>query len=394
MTLENIALWAQRKGLDLLGTGDCLQADWVDELETALIEREPGFFALREEIEEKIWQQLPAGLRRSLRFVLSTEVCCAPPPRKEIEGIHYLLYFPSFDEARRFREKMKTHGDLREGRPTFNLNSLQLLESMLEQGPHCHLAPAHVFNPWFSALGTIGGGYSLDELFGDLTLQLLAVETGLTSTPATCRRVSSLDRHALFSCSDAHSLEKLGREFTVLDIEPSFHALFEAIRVGLPDRVLRTVKFPLMQTKYFLNWCGHCQKSFDAARCPQCSRMLVEGSRDRLKKIADRVQPLYPTERSPPFQELRPLAHVASRVTGRSPKSETVRRVCHSIVDTLGSEIHVLTEAPEASIAALAGLPFARAIVEQRHASTEHFAPAASTQKTTEQSMLDLESRA
>lgn len=24
MTMENIALWAQRKGVDLLGTGDCL----------------------------------------------------------------------------------------------------------------------------------------------------------------------------------------------------------------------------------------------------------------------------------------------------------------------------------------------------------------------------------
>ncbi len=29
MTMENIALWAQRKGVDLLGTGDCLQADWL-----------------------------------------------------------------------------------------------------------------------------------------------------------------------------------------------------------------------------------------------------------------------------------------------------------------------------------------------------------------------------
>jgi hypothetical protein len=52
----------------------------------------------------------------------------------------------------------------------------------------------------------------------------------------------------------------------------------------------------------------------------------------------------------------------------------------------------VLTEAPEESIAAIAGLPFARAIAEQRRACTEHFAPTNTTQKTAEQSMLDLES--
>ena len=42
MTVPNIAAWAQRKGLDLLGTGDCLQADWLREIETSMVETEAG----------------------------------------------------------------------------------------------------------------------------------------------------------------------------------------------------------------------------------------------------------------------------------------------------------------------------------------------------------------
>src|SRR5262249_35971065 len=95
MTLENIALWALRKGVDLLGTGDCLQPPWLDEIEAHTIEAEPGLFRLKPGVEAAVHAQLPAGLRRTLRFVLSTEVNCAPPGTDPMRGLHQLLYFPS-----------------------------------------------------------------------------------------------------------------------------------------------------------------------------------------------------------------------------------------------------------------------------------------------------------
>ena len=70
MTVEAIARWAQRKGIDLLATGDCLQADWLRELEASLEEAEPGWFALKPEIAERVSRTLPAGLRRDLRDAL------------------------------------------------------------------------------------------------------------------------------------------------------------------------------------------------------------------------------------------------------------------------------------------------------------------------------------
>lgn len=391
MTVEMIALWAQRKGIDLLATGDGLQAEWLREVEAATYEAEPGLYALRPEVEERVAAKLPAHLRRPLRFVVSTEVCCAPPPRPEIEGLHHLIYFPSFEHARRFREVVNPNGDLSKGRPTLNLNSLELLERVIAHDPDCHFAPAHVMNPWFSALGTIAGGSSLEEFFGDLTSHLLAVEMGLTSTPYTCRRLSSLDDRALFACSDAHSLEKLGREYTVIESEPSYRSLFSALGEGTCGRVVRVVKFPLRRAKYFLNWCGHCQKSFDAHLCPVCRRRLVEGSRDRLEKVADRAAPI-PRLDAPPFQELLPLTLLIADVSQRKAESEGVKRIYRSLIETVGHERTILTEASEPEIAAVATPQLARAILAQRNAQTDDFAPrkAAAPSPAAQQAFLEL----
>ena len=390
--METIACWAQWKGLDLLGAGDCLQEDWLSEVEAATDEVESGIFALKSGVEEKVSRQVGAKLRRPLRFVLSTEVSCVPRLEKEMHGLHYLIYFPSFERARSFREVVKSYGDLRQGRPTFSLNSVQLLELVLDHGEDCHLAPAHVFNPWFSALGTIAGGFSLDDIFGDLRWQLLAVETGLTSTPTMCRRVSSLDHLALFSNSDAHSLSKMGREYTVVEIEPSYRNLFSALRDGTTRQMVRTVKFPLHKTRYFLNWCGHCQASFDAKLCPVCRRPLVEGSRARLEKIADRVDPLLNPD-SPPFCELLPLIDLLAQLAGCNRESGDVNRLYHHLLANVGNERAILTEASEAEISQAATPQLARAIVDQRSARTDAFTTLESREpksKDSEQSFFQL----
>jgi DNA helicase-2/ATP-dependent DNA helicase PcrA len=393
MTLENIALWAQRKGVDLLGTGDCLQLNWLRELEDNLIPAEPGLFALRPELEKTIWAKLPEHLHRSLRFVLSTEVSCAPPPKQEIQGVHYLIYFPSFESVHTFRERVAPHGDLSEGRPTLNLHSLTLLEMVKEHHEHCHLAPAHIMNPWFSALGTIGGVFSLPELFDDKGDQLLAIETGLTSTPPMCRRIPSLDTLALFSCSDAHSLDNIGRECTLLDIEPSYRALFGAIQSGARDRVLQTYKFPLLRTRYFLNWCSTCKEPFDATRCPKCQKPLVEGSRDRLKRLTSRPS-VESAENAPPFRELLPLAHLIADLTNKKPESDTVKRLVQQLIDAVGHERYILTEATAAEIDQIHTPQFSRAILAQRSGSFDFSPPNArnrslSTRSVISQATLD-----
>jgi DNA helicase-2/ATP-dependent DNA helicase PcrA len=365
MTVPNIAAWAQRKGLDLLGTGDCLQADWLHEIERTMTEAEPGLLTLRPEIEEVAGKLLSPRLRRPLRFVLSTEVCCAPPGTPELGGLHHLIYFPSLDSAWRFRERMMLFGDLQEGRPTLAFDSRQLLAAVIAHDEGCRLAPAHVFNPWYSSLGSVSGEKTLTDVFGEYAPKVVAAEMGLTSIPPMCRRVSDLDRQALFCCSDAHSLENLGREYTLMNIVPSFTVLFDALRTGSGDRIHGFVKFPLERTRYYRNRCGVCKKSFDGKTCPRCGRPLAMGSRDRLEVIANRSKPSE-TSNAPPCRQLLPLSYVIAEQMGVARDSKSVRRHYARLLDALGDERRILTEATQNEIADAGTPQLARAIVAQR----------------------------
>ncbi len=375
MTIENIGRQARIKGIDIIGTGDCLQRDWLAGLECGLQPAESGWFQLRRNLEARIESSLAPHLRRPLRFVLSTEVNCAPPGSERLRGSHHLLYFSSFESVHGFRRKVERHGDLSEGRPTLALSSRELLEIVADHD--CEMAPAHVMNPYFSSLGTIENRATLAELFGDLSPRLLAVETGLTSTPDMCRRLSTLDRHALFSCSDAHSLGKIGRECTILEIEPGFAALMAAIRNGSRDRILMTLKFPLLRTRYFLNWCSACTDSFEGSRCPKCRRYLVTGSRDRLEQIADRLAPEFPPH-APPFRMLLPLRDLLAEVLQIRPGHRKVEYYCERLTTKVGHERFVLTKADLESLETACPPPLAEAIVTQRRTGYDFSAPAKS----------------
>ena len=102
----------------------------------------------------------------------------------------------------------------------------------LESDPGSYLVPAHIWTPWFAALGSRSGFDAIDNCYGDLAPHIFAVETGLPSDPPMNWRVSSLDRFRLVSNSDAHSPEELGREVCVFDTELDYFALCRALETG------------------------------------------------------------------------------------------------------------------------------------------------------------------
>jgi len=366
MTLENIALWAQRKGVDLLGTGDCLQPQWLAEIEAHTEEAEPGLRALKPAVERAVHARLPAGLHRSLRFILSTEVNCAPRGTDPMQGLHQLLYFPTLAVVHEFAARIGKRGDLQEGRPTLAISARELLKGT-RYFDRVFLAPAHVMNPWFSALGVVGGETSLGKVYEEELPCVLAVETGLTSDSIMCRRVPDVDRFGLFSCSDAHSLENLGRECTLIDGPLAYDAIMAALRAGTNENVKGTLKVPLEFTRYYRNWCSQCKGAFAAKTCPQCGRALTLGSHDRLLQLDGvRPEPLWPKHR-PPSEALLPLAAVIAAVDGRKPDGDVARREAAKMIDRLERhERYVLTVASLEELLTVTRPEIAGAILNQR----------------------------
>src|SRR5215218_8900515 len=61
--LVELAWWARRKGITVLGTGDFTHPGWFEELREGLVPAEPGLFRLRDELDRGVVERLPPSCR-------------------------------------------------------------------------------------------------------------------------------------------------------------------------------------------------------------------------------------------------------------------------------------------------------------------------------------------
>jgi ATP-dependent DNA helicase UvrD/PcrA len=351
LDLEHLAWWAARKGIAVVGTGDCVHPVWLAEIKDKLVPAGNGLFALKAEIEAEIWKTLPPACRIAVRFMLSVEISTIYKKGERTRKIHHLIYVPDFDAADRLAASLARIGNIAsDGRPILGLDSRDLLEVALESGPHSFLVPAHIWTPWFAALGSQSGFDSIDECYGDLSGHIFAVETGLSSDPAMNWRVSSLDRYRLTSNSDAHSPGKLGREATRFSCEPDFLAMRRALETG--EGYKGTVEFFPEEGKYHLDGHRACGVRLDPAetiahdgRCPVCGNRVTLGVAHRVAMLADRKEAL-PPPTAGAVTNLVPLPEILSEIVGSGVASQGVTHAYDRTTAALGSELSVLEEAP------------------------------------------------
>jgi DNA helicase II / ATP-dependent DNA helicase PcrA len=352
--LEHLALWARRKGISVVGTGDFTHPAWMEEIRAKLIPAEPGLWRLRPEIEREVAARLPPSCHGPVRFLLEVEISTIYKKGDKTRKVHHLLYAASLETAQRMREKLGAIGNLAsDGRPILGLDSRHLLEIALESGPDAYLVPAHVWTPWFAALGSKSGFDSIEECYGDLAGHIFAVETGLSSDPPMNRRVSRLDRFTLVSNSDAHSPPMLGREACAFETELDYFAIRRALETG--EGYLGTVEFFPEEGKYHLDGHRACgvrfepQETRDAAGlCPACGKGLTVGVMHRVEELADRSAE-EAEEKAPgrtPFRSLVPLPEVLSELHGVGPKSRTVEQALAQLTSRLGPELDILERLP------------------------------------------------
>ncbi|WP_019013748.1 UvrD-helicase domain-containing protein [Elioraea tepidiphila] len=356
LDLEHLAWWACRKGIAVVGTGDCVHPAWLAELKDKLIPDGSGLFRLRPELMAEVHRTLPASCRGEVRFMLSTEVSTIYKKSEKTRKVHHLIYLPDFDATDRLAARLAAIGNIAsDGRPILGLDSRDLLEITLGAHPDAYLVPAHVWTPWFAALGSQSGFDSIEDCYGDLAPYIFAVETGLSSDPAMNWRVSSLDRFRLTSNSDAHSPGKLGREATRFACEPGFGTIRRALETG--EGYVGTVEFFPEEGKYHMDGHRACGVRLDPSEtlarnglCPVCGGRVTVGVAHRVELLADRAAPV-PPPTAGEVSSLVPLPEMLAEIAATGVAAQAVTRAYDRATAALGPELAVLQEVPVEEIA-------------------------------------------
>ena len=349
--LIELAWWARRKGITVLGTGDFTHPVWFGELQQGLVPAEPGLFRLRDELDRAVVERLPRSCRGPLRFLLTVEVSTAFRRDGRARRMHHLLYVPELETAATLSDRLGRSGNLTEdGRPTLAMDAGDLLEATLESGDGAYLVPAHVWTPWVGVLSATAGFDSIEACYGELARHLFAIETGLSADPPMDWRVSRLDRFRSVSYSDAHAPSRLGREATEFATELDYFAIRRALETG--DGLQGTVEFFPEHGRYHLSGHRRCGVRLEPAearrarmRCPVCGKRLTMGVLQRVEDLADRPAGVRPAGAAS-WRNLLALDEVVAGVTGVGTSSKTVRRTIDAMVELLGPELPILERLP------------------------------------------------
>lgn len=155
LKLEYLYKWAQLKGVRVVGTGDCVHPGWLQELQEKLEPAEGGLFRLKPEFTAVTENEITPACKGPVRFMLTAEISNIYKRLDKVRKIHNVIFAPSFETVEAIQARLETIGNIRsDGRPILGLDSRDLLEIVLEADPLAFLIPAHIWTPWFSALGS------------------------------------------------------------------------------------------------------------------------------------------------------------------------------------------------------------------------------------------------
>jgi len=359
----NIAVWAAKKGIGLMGTGDFTHPAWNRELKDALEPAEPGLFRLK------------SGASQVL-FMLTAEVSSIYKQGDRVRRVHNMILAPDFAAVDRIIAALELLGcNLKaDGRPIIGVHCDVLAKLVLEADARAVIFPAHVWTPHFGLFGSLSGFDSVEEAFGDYAKHVFALETGLSSDPRMNWQISAHDKYSLLSSSDAHSLRKIGREANVFDVAPSRLSYDEVIRVirdRNPKEFLYTIEFFPEEGKYHLDGHADCKFSCLPAQtrqlkgiCPVCGKRLLVGVLNRINELGDREYGHQP-KGAVPFRNAIPLEEIIADVFQVGTGSKRVQATYEQMV-AARPEFEIILDMPEQEIAAISSPLIANAVTRVR----------------------------
>ncbi len=375
LNLDTMVETCKKKGLDILGTGDVLQPDWLKYLEKNLKKNNDGSFSYKD-----------------IYFILQTEI-------EDIESVHEVVFFPDFSTVREVQKKIKPYSknllDEWGGRPRVNLPPAELVDIITDLG--AIIGPAHAFTP-FKAIFRQNKFKTLKDCYQDAEKKVKFIELGLSANTDLADRLDCLKNVTFLSNSDAHSEgpRALGREFNKIKMDnPSFEELVLAIERKNQRKIELNVGLHPKLGKYFNMFCHKCRRRIvfkktkkqgsslfnqysitedfvkilandpikakkeyinniakGKVTCPACKEKFNKnikiklGVSERIEVISTSPEPIHPNHR-PPYINAVPLFDIIRSVKGiKSTNSKTVLNTYNKIINELGTEFEVLIEIP------------------------------------------------
>jgi uncharacterized protein (TIGR00375 family) len=363
MNLDSIALWARRKGIDLVATGDFTHPAHFASIEEKLEPVENGLFALKGKAQDD----------RAVRFMLTAEVSNIFSQDGRTRKIHSLIFSPTVEAARKINSTLSGLGNIHsDGRPIFGFSARDLIRIVLDASPECMLIPAHAWTPWFSIFGSKSGFDSIEECFGDYSGYIHAIETGLSSNPKMNWRLSALDGITLISNSDAHSPAKLGREANVFGCPMDYFEITKVLKEKDNKKFLFTVEFYPEEGKYHYDGHRNCgvlmspeETKRAGGKCPVCGGDVTVGVMSRVEELSDRPDGFIP-DGAIGARHLVPLQEIISEVLGKGVNTQAVKKEYMRLTGAAGSEFAVLLDMEEDELKRITHPKVAEAVTKVR----------------------------
>ncbi len=339
MDLEHIAISADKKGINVVGTGDFTHPLWFLELKDKLEEAEPGLYKIK-------------NSNHKVRFILSCEISNIYTKNGRCRRIHSIILMPSLKSAEEFNRRLSFKGNLKsDGRPIIGMDAKDLLELSLEVDKRSLFIPAHIWTPWFSLFGSMSGFDTIEECFEELSPYIKVCETGISSDSLMNWRLSQLDKITLISNSDSHSGEKLGREANVFDINLSYDDISDALTSKDPKKFLYTVEFYPEEGRYHYDGHRVCKVNLSPVEsnklgniCPVCNKKLTVGVLNRVEKLADRTEEEAKKFGVIPFKSLMPLKEIIASFYKVKSASKKVNELYDLMINKYGTEFTILLD--------------------------------------------------
>lgn len=319
LTLTAIIEYASKqKGLDMIGIIDCHSPEVIMEME--------------ELIEQGKMIELPSGGVRmeGITIILGSELeiydaSCKGP-------IHVLSYLPTLAKMKEFSNWISLHMK----NVTLSSQRLYITGKELQykvKELHGLFIPAHIFTPFKSLYGS-GVNRSYKEVLDEKMID--GMELGLSSDTEMADQISELHAFPFITNSDAHSLEKMAREYQVMAMEEASFAEFAKVLHQVEGRrIIANYGLDPKLGKYHETVCMKCYAPFSETNgiCRECgSHKWVKGVAARITDLKDAAT----TPHRPPYIHQIPLEYIPG----------LGKKTLQKLLDYFLTEMQIIHEAP------------------------------------------------